>query len=457
MVEHRTGSRGNDGCYGNGGRVVSRRRGPCCASMTATTMAQQNGVADISTLTASEHGIDGRPKATKSMFCAFLPFVAAFDGLTAPDTDPAKPSLHLETPFHQSANPPFPSPSSSFVPPPDMADIKLNPPPARNGQSPSSTSIFLPSSPLTPEPAEYTSVSPPSTPKQSHSLVDSASNPATPQAPYYPTHNKALSLSSSRRAPPSPSMSRRTSEASKRYSSVSAASSRHRTSFLSSFIPSSNGTTASSAKRQLSIKVKDYAFPSSDDRHLGKGPDAPRPNRQNSRLSVSSSSSSTSGSKSRPHSGWGAFKWASAGSRLWGFGFGLGTSNSEDNSDVSRPTQSDFERNFDMSSPVESENPQNSYDDDESDDYESELEGADSVPLLPGLYRAIYPFSPEGQSEMPLEEGQIVRVVGRGGGLGWAVALREDTDNCKGDDKHALVPESYLEVVTLDGLNRDND
>ena len=59
------------------------------------------------------------------------------------------------------------------------------------------------------------------------------------------------------------------------------------------------------------------------------------------------------------------------------------------------------------------------------------------------MYRALYAFEPEGTAEMALEEEQIVHVVGRGGGVGWAVVEREEGG-------HALVPESYLELVEAD-------
>jgi hypothetical protein len=65
-----------------------------------------------------------------------------------------------------------------------------------------------------------------------------------------------------------------------------------------------------------------------------------------------------------------------------------------------------------------------------------------STVLVPGIYRALYPFEAEGSSEMPLEEGQTVKVLGRGGGVGWAVV---DVD---GSGKQALVPEGYLEFVS---------
>ncbi|KAG6893012.1 hypothetical protein C0992_011579 [Termitomyces sp. T32_za158] len=71
--------------------------------------------------------------------------------------------------------------------------------------------------------------------------------------------------------------------------------------------------------------------------------------------------------------------------------------------------------------------------DDDGDDDE------DGGELSPGLYRAVCAFEAEGAGEMGLTEGQIVRVVGRGVGVGWAVAVGESGGL-------ALVPESYLEA-----------
>jgi hypothetical protein len=55
---------------------------------------------------------------------------------------------------------------------------------------------------------------------------------------------------------------------------------------------------------------------------------------------------------------------------------------------------------------------------------------------------------------MRLMEDQIVRVIGRGGGVGWAVVVTEPAEGAEnkddGDLKHALVPESYLEPYKLD-------
>ncbi|KAG6875515.1 hypothetical protein C0992_003525, partial [Termitomyces sp. T32_za158] len=87
---------------------------------------------------------------------------------------------------------------------------------------------------------------------------------------------------------------------------------------------------------------------------------------------------------------------------------------------------------------------------DDYDDYEDDRAVEDEV-LYPGLYRAVYAFEPEGTAEMALVEGQVVRVIGRGGGVGWAVVIDESVGpNEDGGPRHALVPESYLEAVKLD-------
>ncbi|KAF8522377.1 hypothetical protein JB92DRAFT_1728620 [Gautieria morchelliformis] len=111
------------------------------------------------------------------------------------------------------------------------------------------------------------------------------------------------------------------------------------------------------------------------------------------------------------------------------------------------PSQQDFERNFDDTADVDvSDSPAD--DEEYSSDYEDEVD-AEPEELLPGLYRALYDFDPEGTAEMGLKEGQIVRVVGRGGGVGWAIAIRADVEGV-GETSWALVPESYLRVVKLD-------
>lgn len=85
--------------------------------------------------------------------------------------------------------------------------------------------------------------------------------------------------------------------------------------------------------------------------------------------------------------------------------------------------------------------------------------------LKPGLYRALYAFEPEGTAEMALVEDQIVRVIARGGGVGWAIVERAaekgDGDGVGGFGfeaaGQALVPESYLEPYRLDDEDEYDD
>ena len=132
------------------------------------------------------------------------------------------------------------------------------------------------------------------------------------------------------------------------------------------------------------------------------------------------------------HASWSPFRWNTLSSHFsWG-----SRSHAEDGAG---PSRTDFERNFDVSSPVD-ENESKPYEEDEEkyEEYPNEDE-----PLIPGLYRALYAFEPEGTAEMALEEEQVVRVVGRGGGVGWAIVEQDGGG-------HALVPESYLELVQAD-------
>ncbi|KAF8520000.1 hypothetical protein BU17DRAFT_89357 [Hysterangium stoloniferum] len=101
--------------------------------------------------------------------------------------------------------------------------------------------------------------------------------------------------------------------------------------------------------------------------------------------------------------------------------------------------------------------------DEEGGEFEGEQEHDFDAPLHPGVYKALYDFTPEGTAEMGLKEGQLVRVVGRGGGVGWAVVERGEDGEADGDGENegqfdasrpdaswALVPESYLRLVRLD-------
>lgn len=304
------------------------------------------------------------------------------------------------------------------------------------------------------------------------------------------------------------------------------------------------------------IKIRDFGFPSTDERHLGLGTDIPKANRVhrlNRRLggpdrararaaaaALDPSSSANTTGPTRP--GLGSRRTDSIGSmgsvdssdagaeeeeeddEAWGKGRGgkgwdgfrmgmgrfswtIGSSNSNiggnknyidnnDNDNNSRgtssngtfPSRKDLDMNFmDSSSSSSSDDERRQqgrrgqqefrehfsadYDDDDDfdettgnqicGDEDADGEGQEQEPLYPGLYRALYAFEPEGTAEMKLDEDQIVRVVGRGGGVGWAVVVVPNDDDDDDDDergggvvrptlRHALVPEGYLEVVRLD-------
>jgi hypothetical protein len=110
------------------------------------------------------------------------------------------------------------------------------------------------------------------------------------------------------------------------------------------------------------------------------------------------------------------------------------------------PSKQDFDRNF-IGSPASEEGAGLGEMTTSPDGIEDQL--------TPGIYRAIYAFVPEGTAEMALEEDQLVKIVGRGGGVGWAIAVVEGPKDGAADageetpraGAHALVPESYLEFV----------
>lgn len=150
--------------------------------------------------------------------------------------------------------------------------------------------------------------------------------------------------------------------------------------------------------------------------------------------------------------GWSGFKWGFG--RAWGFGRTSGTATGPGaaSSAAEFPSRGDLDRNFGG----EDEDEDMDIDIDREADAFSDEEGegdAEIEPLLcPGLYRALFAFEPEGTAEMRLDEDQLVQVVGRGGGVGWAVVVK---DGLKDTGVHALVPESYLELVRLDGEDDD--
>ena len=327
-----------------------------------------------------------------------------------------------------------------------------------------------------------------------------------------------------------------------------------------SSLPEPSPTLPAPAPARIYIKVRDFGFPPSDERHLGLGDDIPKANRVHrlnrklggpdrataraaaAALDPSSSSAGMDGGRSRRTDsigsmgsmdssdadaeeeeeeddggeGWGGIGisgWGKGGSssKGWdGFKLGMGRfswsirsnhsniqNGNEDGSDKDKtlkgtststtttmkngifPSRKDLDMNFMDSSSSSSDDDDDDDDkrrgrrrandqgiteefDDDDDDFDvDDRDGEDGEyeyeepqePLYPGLYRALYAFEPEGVAEMELDEDQIVRVVGRGGGIGWAVVVDErggDEVEGKVQVKHALVPEGYLEAVRLD-------
>ncbi|KAG9113186.1 hypothetical protein FRC07_007804 [Ceratobasidium sp. 392] len=268
---------------------------------------------------------------------------------------------------------PFPSPSSSFVPPPaqeahefaNKTTARMAAAKSHSRRNSEDTKAPLRSSPSSPLPQPSPKLTEPSPLAASSSL-----QPLTTKRFSVDSAHES-SLSSSRPAPASPALSR--------HSSLLHTGSRKRLSTLS--IVSTSGTPAviTPVRRPGLIKVRDFAFPPGDERHTGEGP--------------------------------------------------LGKRASIASSDSTDPWHSDEE------------------------EYESqeEPEEEEMDAFVPGTYRALYAFEPEGTAEMALVEDQHVRVLGRGGGVGWVVVLKPN------GVEQALVPEGYLELVRADEEDEHED
>ncbi|CDO69455.1 hypothetical protein BN946_scf184817.g15 [Trametes cinnabarina] len=401
--------------------------------------------------------------------------------VVAQDSSDLRLSLPVDKPPSSS---PFPSPGSPFYPPPRLGAHEFASRPssssstksiARNSMSaqdepaptmpaalingdstPPTATVTTPSpsvsstltSPATPTPSSMfqvktstTQITVPDPPPDSDSHISLTASALT-------TQNRD-SLTSSRPAPPSPAASRRASAALSRRSSTARSNRQSKSSLLQvSHEPEASSSSAATMtpsseqprRRSFVFKIRDYAYDPSDERHIGCGPDVPRANRPRQRWSTYSTASSSSAASSRAEGeedtgedargSWGAYRWNTLSNHFsWGPGQGPDDG----------PSHHDFARNFDVSSPTDETG--DPYSGSEPEDaYEAR---GDDGPLVPGLYKALYAFEPEGTAEMALEEEQIVRVVGRGGGVGWAVVEKEGGG-------HALVPESYLELVEAD-------
>ena len=349
-------------------------------------------------------------------------------------------SLVIDKPPSSS---PFPSPSSSFLPPPRPGAHEFASKPPASARFSRKKSV-LKEDVLDNQPMQDQQ-------PQRDTMTDKNTN--EPRTSLAPTPTRDSTLVSSRPAPPSPAISRRTSSALSQRSTSSGSeiaripspSNPKRLSRLNQEVKFETSSaepqqTITEPQRSLLVKIRDFAFPTTDARFSGRGSDVPRANRHN-RTGSDVSSEDDSDSDGRRNSGWGGFSWSGFANRLSWTSFSSGRHQSSEGAEL--PSKTDFARNFDVSSPTE-EKGAFSYDgvdeDDDDGNYDAEEDEEDGSPLIPGRYRALYAFEPEGTAEMALEEDQVVCVIGRGGGVGWAVVEKEDGG-------HALVPESYLELV----------
>ncbi|KAK0462955.1 uncharacterized protein EV420DRAFT_1521877 [Desarmillaria tabescens] len=350
--------------------------------------------------------------------------------------------VSLSVDGHPSSSP-FPSPGSPFLPPP-MPSVHEFAIPSPKNKPKSQERHTVPSDT---QPASPVRVFSPITPTPPPAPEPSVTTPTTPMPVIPPkaSRNSVSSLASNRPAPPSPAMSRRASGAP---SSSGISLSRANSTRTQSIALSVTSVTSTSKKRVVAeIRIRDFGYPATDERHRGLGPDVPKPNRPAviNRLEVDTDKEEDKDEDEEGDESWSRFRWG-IGRLSWNFGASHPSSSSSSaggSGGDGFPSKSDLERNF-----VEADDDDNE-DDDEFYDVEGEEDGVDE-PLLPGLYKALYAFEPEGTAEMALEEDQIVRVVGRGGGVGWAVVVVDKEKNKGTQQQHALVPESYLELVQLD-------
>lgn len=157
------------------------------------------------------------------------------------------------------------------------------------------------------------------------------------------------------------------------------------------------------------LKIRDYGFEHTDVRFTGDGPDAEGNKTSFPKVSDDDQSSSSRG-------GWGGF--------LSGFR-GFRSRRRENEEEEEQPVEDDVTF-VDL-------------DDDEDDLSDASSSSPPAGPDPAGWHRAMYPFDAVGEHEMGLALGEVVDVLGRGGGQGWVVAIRRGEPEVKG-----LVPESYL-------------
>jgi hypothetical protein len=234
-------------------------------------------------------------------------------------------------------------------------------------------------------------------------------------------------------------------------------------------------------RKKSDVVVRDFGYTATDERHLGIFPPVPgshsRPPSESgdkddifftTGISQLGRSGSRGGSGKRRKSsfgGWAGFfgGWGRNRDISGGNGLGLGNVTKVDtdldlSGDVTPSSSYAEEGKFPLTSVGEGEQERIHHDVWEDDgDASGDVEGDDDFGPEPvGRYKAAYAFESLGGHEMSVEEGEMIEVKGRGGGVGWVIAVRLRTAKQSDEMMEGLVPESYLEPV-LDEAGEEED
>ncbi|KAJ7747452.1 hypothetical protein DFH07DRAFT_1037187 [Mycena maculata] len=397
------------------------------------------------------------------------------NGRVARDRDTGSPGPTTPRPLLDPASA---SPGSATTPTAATMSAHATPKDASSGPSsihaPSmpksdSTSTPTPTSTLTSAAPSNPIVSVPASPSKRVSFPPPPRTPTTPATPATPT--VAEIPSSSRPAPPSPALSRRTSavpgslvrsssSASSRGSASATqsrrtsrvlAGARHRLSRSTSAADAEEEEQEEEKEPRAPITVRDFAFPPADARHAGLGPDVPPqcdPRRLARKLRgaarLSDYSDAGTGEEEEEEGDWGGS--AFLGRLRMSLNMGGGTAGwASGAAHGDGVGAADFARNFGDEGEYENEG-EGEYEDEDGLYYEEPAAPPDAdVP--PGLYRAQFAFSALDAAEMPLVEGQLVHVLGAGA-AGWAVAREREPPL-------VLDALGVLELGALVGARRD--
>lgn len=70
-----------------------------------------------------------------------------------------------------------------------------------------------------------------------------------------------------------------------------------------------------------------------------------------------------------------------------------------------------------------------------------------------GVYKAIYDYSPNGEGELEIKDGDILYVLEKGGDDGWWKAKKKASGEDE-DEPEGLIPNNYVEEVSMSTSNR---